>query len=76
MEGQRERSLERNIHRDPKCNPQCDPKCDSQCDPYKDRHWDLGPEERQQHISALVRSPIFALDPALTRLGLRIQQRV
>ncbi|XP_063849794.1 protein argonaute-4-like isoform X2 [Scylla paramamosain] len=43
-------------------------------DPHRDRYWDLGPEERQKHIAALVRSPPLALDPALTRLGLRIEQ--
>ncbi|XP_045137393.1 protein argonaute-1-like isoform X8 [Portunus trituberculatus] len=79
VEGQDGRSLERNLKYDPQCDPQCDPKCDHQCnpqcDPFKDRYWDLGPEERQRHISALVRSPILALDPALTRLGLRIEQK-
>ncbi|MPC70434.1 hypothetical protein E2C01_064682 [Portunus trituberculatus] len=55
----------------------CDPTlCDPICDPYKDRHWDLGPEERQQHVSALVRSATLALGPALTRLVLRSQKVV
>ncbi|XP_063849798.1 protein argonaute-4-like isoform X5 [Scylla paramamosain] len=45
-------------------------------DPHRDRYWDLGPEERQKHIAALVRSPPLALDPALTRLGLRIEQEM
>ncbi|MPC74693.1 hypothetical protein E2C01_069066 [Portunus trituberculatus] len=46
------------------------------CDPYNDYHWDLGLEERQQHLSAQFRSATLALDPAFTRLGLRIQKKV
>ncbi|XP_050689141.1 protein argonaute-4-like isoform X2 [Eriocheir sinensis] len=37
--------------------------------------WDLGPEERQQCLATLVRSPPLAQDPCLTRLGLTVDQK-